>query len=375
LSQGRVSTYPCSSCGAELEFQPGTTELACPYCRGRTVIPEQPTEQIREIDFQATLAELEGKQETVDRLVLSCDSCHATVEMAPNVTAQSCPFCGSRVVATGTSQKLIKPKAVAPFVIDDRKARELFSRWLSRLWFAPSKLKRFAQIDTSAVGLKSENGSQLSGLYLPYWTYDALSVTPYTGQRGDDYQTTETYTAYENGKPVTRTRVVTKTRWTSVSGTVRDRHDDVLVAASVSLPADKLDDIGPWDLTGLKPYDDAFLSGFRAESYAVDLKAGFGAAQETMVEHISATIRADIGGDHQRITSMSPRYSNITFKHILLPVWVSAYRYRGKVYRFLVNGQTGDVSGERPWSAWKISFAVLLGLVLIGVIILLSQRG
>lgn len=371
---GAVSTYPCSACGAELQFQPGTTELICPYCRGKTAIPQKPAEEVREIDFATTLAELENKHETVDRLVLSCDSCHATVEMAPNVTAQSCPFCGSRVVATGTSQKLIKPKGIAPFAIDDRRARELFSKWLGSLWFAPGKLKRFAQIDTSATGLKSESGSQLTGMYLPYWTYDAVSVTPYTGQRGDDYTTTETYTAYENGKSVTRTRTVTKTRWTSVSGTVRDRHDDVLVAASASLPADKLDAIGSWDLKSIKPYDDAYLSGFRAESYVVDLKSGFVKAQEEMADAIRRTICADIGGDHQRIDSMSPRYSAITFKHILLPVWVSAYRYSGKVYRFLVNGQTGAVSGERPWSAWKIAFAVLLGLIAIGIIVILANQ-
>ncbi len=105
-----------------------------------------------------------------------------------------------------------------------------------------------------------------------------------------------------------------------------------------------------------------------------DLKSGFGAAQEQMADRIRGTICADIGGDHQRISSMSPQYSGITFKHILLPVWVSAYRYNGKVYRFLVNGQTGAVSGERPWSAWKITFAVLAGLAIIGIIVLVASQ-
>jgi len=30
-----------------------------------------------------------------------------------------------------------------------------------------------------------------------------------------------------------------------------------------------------------------------------------------------------------------------------------------------VNGQTGKVRGERPWSAWKIAFAVLLVALLV----------
>jgi len=66
---------------------------------------------------------------------------------------------------------------------------------------------------------------------------------------------------------------------------------------------------------------------------------------------------------------VNARYYEITFKHILLPVWISAYRYRDKVYRFMVNARTGEVCGERPWSAWKIAGAVMLGLIVVAVII------
>ena len=69
---------------------------------------------------------------------------------------------------------------------------------------------------------------------------------------------------------------------------------------------------------------------------------------------------------------------DVTFKHILLPVWLVAYRFRGRTYRFVVNARTGRVQGERPWSAWKIALAVILGAAFaggIGYLIALEQGG
>ena len=63
---------------------------------------------------------------------------------------------------------------------------------------------------------------------------------------------------------------------------------------------------------------------------------------------------------------------DIRFKHLLMPVWIGAYRFRGRPYQVVVNGQTGEVEGDRPWSAWKIGLAVLAGLLLF--LLLQSQQ-
>ena len=275
------------------------------------------------------------------------------------MTASQCPFCGADIVATGASTKRIKPKALLPFEIDRKKAHELFQGWIRGLWFAPNALKRFARQD-----------SPINGLYCPYWTYDCNTTTQYTGMRGDDYWTTETYASYENGRSVTRTRQVRRTRWTPVSGAVFNRFDDVLVVASESLPRKYAQALEPWDLDKLEPYQDAYLSGFRAESYQVDLPTGFERAKEIMAPTIHSTICSDIGGDHQQVTSTSSQYDAITFKYVLLPVWLSAYRYRNKVFRFLVNARTGEVQGERPWSWVKIALAVIAALPVIAARVL-----
>jgi len=99
----------------------------------------------------------------------------------------------------------------------------------------------------------------------------------------------------------------------------------------------------------------------------VELPEGYEEARTRMDAVIARDVRFDIGGDAQRIHGIDTDVRDVTFKHILLPVWLAAYKYRGETYRFVVNGRTGRVQGERPWSAWKIAFAVLALLIVVGV--------
>jgi hypothetical protein len=145
------------------------------------------------------------------------------------------------------------------------------------------------------------------------------------------------------------------------------------VLASKSLPRKYANLLEPWDLKNLIAYADDYLSGFRAESYQVGLAEGFEIAKQVMDEGIRASIRRDIGGDHQRIHSVKTQHDNVTFKHLLLPVWMSAYEYRNKIYRILINARTGEIQGERPYSIGKIIFAVLCALAAIGLIAFLSS--
>jgi hypothetical protein len=113
-----------------------------------------------------------------------------------------------------------------------------------------------------------------------------------------------------------------------------------------------------WNTADLVPYQEEYISGFQAEAYSVDLKSAFAEGKQEIDATVQSLVRQDIGGDHQRISSLNTQYSHLTFKHILLPMWVSAYLFKGKTYRFVVNGQTGEVDGESPKSGWKIFFIV-----------------
>ncbi|MGR3640468.1 MAG: primosomal protein N' (replication factor Y) - superfamily II helicase, partial [Alterinioella nitratireducens] len=233
--------------------------------------------------------------------------------------------------------------------------------WLGKLWFAPNGLQEY-----------SRKGRKLDGIYVPYWTYDAETRSRYEGQRGTVYYVNRTVT--RNGQ--TRTVREQRIRWTNVRGRVQRFFDDVLVLGSRSLPKSYTDGLAPWNLTMLEPYTPHFLAGFRAEGYTVQLEEGFDEAREIMDAQIRRDIKFDIGGDRQRISQVATDVSDVTFKHILLPVWMAAYKYRGKSYRFVVNGQTGRVQGERPYSAIKIALAVIAGLIVaagVGYLVAMNQ--
>ena len=146
--------------------------------------------------------------------------------------------------------------------------------------------------------------------------------------------------------------------------------DDVLIPATLSLPANRLAALELWDLPELKPYNPAFLSGFKAQRYQVDLQQGFALMKDLIAPAIQNAVRNDIGGDEQRIDSLSTSYSEITFKHLLLPVYAGAYRYNSKLFQILVNGRTGEIQGERPYSAWKIALLVVTILIVVLIVVM-----
>lgn len=349
-----TKAYPCVQCGAKLQFAPGQHALKCPYCGAANEIAASSVDEtvaaVEELDYDAYLSKA-GDEPPIAQQTVKCGGCGAQSQLAANVVSDRCTFCAAPLAASDAyAQRVIAPKALVPFDVQESQARDSFKEWIGHLWFAPNALRKAYHADR---GLK--------GLYVPYWTYDAQTQTPYLGQRGRKYYETESY--LDNGE--TKTRKIERIEWRPVRGSVEIGFDDVLVVGSRTLPDGVADKLAPWDLAKLAPYRDEFVSGFAVEAYQVGLAPGFAKAREVMEDEIRSAIRSDIGGDDQRIDSMDPRFANVTFKHILLPVWQSAYRYGDKQYHFIVNGQTGAVQGERPWSTWKIGFAVLLVLLLV----------
>ena len=148
----------------------------------------------------------------------------------------------------------------------------------------------------------------------------------------------------------------------------------MLVPATKSVNESRLDALEPWDLPALCAYEPAYLAGFKAQRYQVDLPAGFEKAKQVMERTISQDVRRDIGGDEQRIDRVQTATSKETFKHLLLPVWIGAYRFQGKVFQVVVNARTGEVQGERPYSATKIALLVV-GILLLLFILMVASRG
>jgi hypothetical protein len=346
------SQYPCANCGANVEFAPGTTVLKCPYCGAET--PLVPTRaRVREHAY-AEFAGLARKPvATLAPHTFTCRGCGAVTQS--DKISDRCQFCGAPLVADATSGEMVAPEAVVPFGLDRAALREALRKWASSRWFAPNGLKKVTEAESS------------HSTYLPHWTYDASTTSRYTGQRGEHYWETETYT--ENGE--TKTRQVQRTRWYSARGVVARDFDDVLVAGTTRVSVKHLDQLEPWPLPEAQPYRPEFLAGHETLRYEVEPEAGLDTAKSRMAPIIEGDCRDDIGGDEQRVDSVDTDYRDIAFKLMLLPVWIACYLHAGKTYNILVNGRTGEVAGERPYSVPKIVAAIAAALLVIAAIIVL----
>ena len=338
-----------------MQFNPESGQLKCGHCghtqamlAGSSVAPH---------DFHGAVSGHPLQPITAKALQATCSGCGATVAFEPPEVAGACSFCGTAIVAQPkAADPLIAPDGVLPVKLPKDGALNRLQQWLKTRWFAPSALKRLARPEG------------INGVYLPFWTYFCHTESAYTGERGEHYYTTETYT--ENGEE--RTREVQHTRWYSASGNVSEDFSNVLIPATKAVPEERLNKLQPWDLNALCGYEPGYLAGFRAQRYQVELAEGFEHAKAVMARVIERLICQDIGGDEQRIDSVNTTYSNIFFLHLLLPVWIGAYQFQSKIFHIVVNARTGEVQGERPYSPWKIGLLVLAIIAAVILIILLN---
>jgi len=358
--------FPCRQCGARLDFDPSQRALKCPYCGHEEKI-EPSSHEVKERDWEEYWQNHEHEKETTlagRASQVKCTGCGAVVLLEDKVVTDKCPYCATHLENQPESaQAMISPEGILPFAVTERQAVENFNRWIASRWFAPTELKQLANL------------GRLSGLYVPYWTYDSMTYSWYVGERGDNYTVVEHYTEQDSeGNTVSKTRERIEIRWTPVSGEVQHFFDDVLICASKGLPEPLVVRLTNWDLPKVEGFRAEFLSGFQTERYAVGLKEGFTKAQAIMDHEIRRMCLRDIGGDHQRLASVNTQHVGVTFKHLLLPIWLAPYRYRDNTYRILVNARTGEVVGTRPYSAIKITLLVLVILAAIGVAIYLITK-
>ncbi|CAN5242837.1 hypothetical protein BH09SUM1_BH09SUM1_22300 [soil metagenome] len=347
--------FPCSNCGAMMLFEPGAQSLKCPYCGHEQAVP-QAANEVHEIPFEqfARTSEVATEVLEVVKGERRCTGCGAMVTIPYNVATDLCPFCAKPMEnPLSSATPMMAPAGVLPFKITEPQARGAFKQWISSRWFAPTTFRRMADL------------GRVSGLYVPYWTYDAMTWSFYTGSRGDYY-----YVTVGSGKDK---RTERRTRWTSVSGKVDQWFDDVLVCASKTLPGDLIAELEPWDVKEMQPFKPDFITGFRSERYQLSGEQGYVEAKVIMDDRIRSLIRRDIGGDEQSISEVRTQYDGVTFKNVLLPIWLAAYQYHGKTFRVLINARTGEVQGTRPWSVWKITLTVIAGLLIVLIIIAIAR--
>jgi hypothetical protein len=358
--------FSCPACGAEATWNPAKQALLCAFCGtaspAKLEVAPSGEEVVREHDLVTALRSIPQNRRgwQAPKTSVRCQSCQAISVFDPERVGQRCDFCGSAaLVPYEDIKEAFRPESLLPMKVAETQVRENIRRWYGSRWFAPNKLKSRALTDT------------VKGLYIPYWTFDAQVHADWTAESGYYYYVTETYRD-SDGK--TKTRQVRKIRWEPSAGSLDHFFDDELVPASRGVAADLLRKIEPFPTKELVAYDAGFLSGWVVERYQIDLVAAAQHARERMDAETRSLCAAQVPGDTHRNLRVGAHYSEQTFKHILVPLWLLTYTYGAKAFQVMVNGYTGNIAGRYPKSWIKITLAVLAGLAVMAAIFLLTQK-
>lgn len=359
--------FPCTQCGADVEFHIGTQQMRCPYCGHKTDLTHDDEEvRLIEKDYLEMLDELReihnrseesqiARKNAESLQEVRCESCGGTVVFHGTLTSSKCPYCATPIQLNNVHESKVRvpTDGVLPFQIEKDRASSNLKQWVGSRWFAPNQFKK--------QGIKGV----FNGVYLPFWTFDSMTGTVYRGKRGETYTVT-----VGSGK---NRRTETRVRWYPASGEFERFFDDVLVVAARGVAGHLISKLSPWPLHKCIPFNPQALAGFLARTYDVELDRGFELGRGIIDSQLRSDVKRRIGGDRQIITSMKSDYHAVTYKHVLLPTWLLTYKFNNKIFHVVVNGATGEVQGDRPYSWMKIFFAVLAGAIVAGGIALLAN--
>ncbi|NLH49218.1 MAG: zinc ribbon domain-containing protein, partial [Myxococcales bacterium] len=309
-------------------------------------------------------------QSGIDRVMktFSCKACGAKVSYDPSVKALACAYCGSSYVIEEEQAAFAeRPNRIVPFAFDKTQAEQRFWKWLGKGFFRPRDLTKKSALN------------EIRGVYMPFWAFDADAYSNWSADAGYHYYEKEAYTEKDQqGHTVTKYRDVQKTRWQPASGAHSAHYEDFLVSASKGLDQEWVNKIAPFELTQAKSYNGDYLAGFAAENPSIDPAGGRGTAAVELQKKETAECARLVPGDTHRNLNVRSSFANWNYDLALLPLWISAFLYKDKVYRFLVNGQTGEVQGSAPFSWLKLILVLLIAAGVIGgatlVALLLGQQ-
>jgi hypothetical protein len=344
----------CPHCSGTLDFNPETGELICTYCGATVDIDDEEKRSAAELDF--SLAEDAASRDwgAKTRTVICKNCCAETVYDAETVSGE-CPYCGSNQVMEAGGEDIMAPGGVCPFTVTQGAAGERFSGWLKGRIFCPSAAKKAAK------------AGKITGIYLPYWTFDADTHSSYTARYGKER-------TVRRGK---ETRV--EIRWYHTSGFYNRFINDELVSGTSNHDKKMLSAIEPFDTENNLEYKPEYLAGFASERYSIGLSEAWDEAKQDMARTIESDVRAEVRSEYHTSHVDSVRvytdYRNVTYKYLLLPVWMSSFNYKGKNYRFMVNGRSGRVGGKYPVSPLRVAIAVLLGISAVALFAYLFMYG
>ncbi|MCC7129666.1 MAG: hypothetical protein IT297_04630 [Anaerolineae bacterium] len=349
--------FKCPQCGATTAYSVASGGLTCAHC-GYFEAPNKPLvgQNAQELEFTVQSLERSAQGWGEVRLDLACQNCGAQTSIPVDNISDTCPFCGSnRVVHHQAAQDILRPWCLIPFKIEAEQCNRIAAAWLTNSWMVPASLKNRAGIHS------------FYGIYLPFWTFDALTKADWKAEVG--HIVTERY--FENGE--WKTRVVTEWRWES--GHAEETFDDLIIRGTDRIGSRLLTEISNFNLTELAPYEPKYLAGLGAKAYDIPLEKSWEMARGEMRERTRQACVQQASTSQVRNFSMKLDFDDEQWRYILLPVYLTSYIHQDQKYQVVVNGQNGIISGQQPadWNKiWLVIGLLLTPGLLLGLIGLIT---
>ena len=348
-------------------FDISTQQLKCPSCGNVQPIVEAAGRQVVEHDLRAawgsqqstSVARFAGAGGQAAQKEIVCQNCGGHTTFSGTLTAMRCPYCATPIQRDDVhdAPDRLPVDAVLPFRVDEANAHAEVEKWINSRWFAPSEFKKY-----------KETGA-FSSIYVAYFTYDATAVTDYTGERGRHYTVTSARAKTSTPRPE---RIGPTSAARSAIHSTTSPYWPTRVSTSRRSGSSSRGRRSTGD-----PFSAEYIAGHLSRTYDLTVEQGFEVARSSMESTIDHTVRRDIGGDEQRVHSKDTKWFNMTFKHVLLPIWLLTVIYAGKPFQVCINGFTREVQGRRPYSKAKIIAAITLVVlvIVIGIVAYATAKG
>ena len=328
----------CANCGGTMRYDVASYGLICDFCGAKKSL-HRPEEEVvsEERDFESAIRDASTNW-GIARRVVTCKQCGAVMQYDSDQMSGMCPYCGSAIVLTaGELDCGIAPSGILPFKTTREDVENNYYKWNKFALWSPESFR------------KGKVLGNLVGVYVPFWTFDADSVTTYCG---------------DFGYSVTHGEVQT-TDWFVRSGVAEMSINDVCVCGSRRFCSNKkLNQIVRFTANEIMPYTPDALAGFAAEKYTINIDEAWAMARNSLKGRIENTARQKESAAYCRNLKLSTDYSNIKFRYFLFPVWLAACSYKGQIYYVVASGRDNRGLCDRPVSVAKI---ILIVLAILGV--------
>lgn len=359
-----ANQFHCPNCFADLKYSPGQKSFTCEYCRSSfseaDLLNYQQAYMDQAQDYDPNKGQMPPEQNISEQewrerqkfneetSLYSCPSCGAEIMSDANTAASFCFYCHNPVILKGRVDGMYRPSMVLPFGFDRDDAVQKYRQWASKKWFIPKDLLSSVQIE------------KLTGLYVPFWVARASTSTRIEAIGENVRSWTSGNYRYTETK---RYRVVRE-------ATIN--YEGIPADGSQKIEDQLMEAIEPFDYKEAKPFNMAYLSGFLADKYDVDKEQVLPRIQQRMYSNNGATL--DATTHYNRLTSRRQfdRTDSLSWDYMMLPVWFMTFDYKGKLWEYAVNGQTGKVAGQLPISKKKLAVFCTAWCIIVALLIFLA---